>query len=85
MKILSMIVLSTGWLLPAYLGISSYLAWAEAEVWPLLRGEHPMNSFPHLRFCQQMLALSVTWLAVALAVWTVLLLRRQKSSPAGML
>lgn len=76
MKTLLMLILSTGWLLPLYLGISSYLSWAQAEVWPRLLGQNPMNSFPFIKFSQQMLAVSIGWLALTIAVWTILLFRR---------
>lgn len=71
MKPLLIVLLSTGWLLPLYLSVSSYLSWANAEAWPLLTGGHPHNSFPYLAFSQQALAIGFCWLAVAIGFWSV--------------
>ena len=80
LKYLFVVVLSVGWLLPLFLGLGTFLSWAQAEVSPRLAGEVPINSFPFLHFSSDMLALSFVWLAVALAAWTVLSLRRREQA-----
>jgi hypothetical protein len=69
MKRIAIILLTIGWLLPAWLGISTLLTFVDAEVWPLLRGEHPSNSFPFVQFSARCFAVSIAWLAASLAWW----------------
>ena len=69
MKRIAIVILSVGWLLPAWFGISTLLTFLNAEVWPLLRGEHPSNSFAFVEFSAGCFAVSMVWLAAALAWW----------------
>jgi hypothetical protein len=69
MKRIAIIILSIGWLLPSWLGISTLLTFVNTEVWPLLRGEHPSNSFPFFQFSARCFEVSIAWLAAALGWW----------------
>lgn len=62
--------LSTGWLVPMYLGVSAYLEFWRVEAWPLLAGHQPMNSFPFLAFSSRCIAGSMVWLGLVLFSWT---------------
>lgn len=81
-----MILFSIGWLLPAWLGISTLLTFVEAEVRPLLRGEDPSNSFPFVPFSARCFAVSMAWLAAAIAWWAWRLIPgvRKKREPKSM-
>ena len=61
---------SAGWLVPLWLGVDAYLSFQRAEVWPLLMGGHPMNSFPFLHFASNCFLVSFAWLGIALAFWS---------------
>ena len=62
-------IASAGWIIPLWLGISTYIDFVGAELWPLARGEHPMNSFPFLQFTRNCLSVALVWLAVVAAFW----------------
>jgi hypothetical protein len=67
-----MALLSCGWLLPLYLGISTLFSWLQYELTPLLEGRNPGNSFPFINFSGQMIAISFIWLALAITAWVML-------------
>jgi hypothetical protein len=60
---------STGWLLPMWVAGSTFLNFIQVEAWPAWRGEHPVNSFPFIRFTSQSFAFACAWLAVVVAWW----------------
>ncbi|MBI5425285.1 MAG: hypothetical protein HZA32_14495 [Opitutae bacterium] len=70
MKRLAIALFSTGWLVPAWLGVSSIMTILDAEVWPLLRGGHPANSFPFVGFGTRCFAISFLWLATVIVFWS---------------
>lgn len=63
-------LLSAGWLVPLYLGVSAYLEFWRVEAWPLLAGQQPMNSFPFLTFTRNCIAVSLAWLGLVLFSWS---------------
>ena len=63
-------IASTGWLVPLWLAVHAYLSFWQAEAWPLLQGQHPMNSFPFIRFAEQCLGMTFVWLAVVVSCWS---------------
>lgn len=69
MRRLLMTAFSTGWLLPMWAAGSTVLGFLQAEAWPLLSGEHPVNSFPFIRFASQSFTVGVVWLAAVIAWW----------------
>jgi hypothetical protein len=77
-KTILMVILSCGWLLPFYVGISSLFSWLQYEVTPLLEGHNPGNSFPFLKFSGEMVAVSFVWLAAAIAVWVIIYFRQAR-------
>ena len=60
---------SVGWLLPMWAAGSTVLDFLQVEAWPLWRGEHPVNSFPFIRFASQTFAIGSVWLAAVIAWW----------------
>jgi len=61
--------LSAGWLIPLWFGVSSYLDVWRPEAWPCASGERSPDSFPHLAFSRDCLAVSCVWLAMVIAGW----------------
>lgn len=62
-------LLSAGWLMPMWMGLSTYLEFWRAEAWPLLDGQHPGNSFPFLQFARDCFNWGFAWLAIAITFW----------------
>jgi len=81
-KLLPLVILlplNTGWVIPLFLSVSSILDWCRLEVSPLLYGTQiSKNSFPFLEFPKQMLFLSCVWVAVAMAINTLMVLDRRR-------
>ena len=75
-------LLSAGWLVPLWLGIGTYLTFVRYEVWPLLEGQHPLNSFPFLDFTSRCLTISIAWLGLVIVFWAYRLLGLNSSSRA---
>ncbi len=71
-------LLSAGWLVPLWLGIDTYLTFVRVEVWPLLEGQRPLNSFPFLDFTARCMAVSLVWLGFVIVFWAYWLLRVTK-------
>ena len=62
-------ILSAGWLIPLWLGVSTYLEFWRLEAWPFLVGQRPLNSFPFLAFSRSCFAVSFIWLGMVIATW----------------
>jgi hypothetical protein len=63
-------ILSAGWLFPLWLAVHAYLSFWQVEAWPLLQDQHPMNSFPFIRFAEQCFSITFAWLAVVVSGWS---------------
>jgi len=63
-------IFSAGWLIPLWLAVHTYLSFWQAEAWPLLLGQHPMNSFPFIHFADQYFSITFVWLAVVVFGWS---------------
>lgn len=63
-------LLSAGWIAPLLLGVNAYLSFWQAEGWPLLRGEEPMNSFPFLSFSAQCIRVALVWFGFVVFFWS---------------
>ena len=77
-------LLSSGWLVPLYLGISSYMGGIEG----ILRKEEMANSFPYFEFAGQAVRLGTWWGVIAMGGWAAvgahrLLGGRNSVMPAG--
>ncbi len=53
-----------------WLSAQSIFTFLNAEVWPLLRGENPANSFPFVQFAFQAFTIGTIWLAAVVLYWT---------------
>ena len=62
-------IFTAGWTLPAWLGVSAYFSYLEAEIAQPLRGKEEINSFPHFGFMDQCATAAFIWLATVFAFW----------------
>ncbi|MCC7248246.1 MAG: hypothetical protein IT473_06465 [Lysobacter sp.] len=62
-------LLSAGWLVPMWLGVSALLDFVEVELWPLLLQQPKLNSFPFIEFAERCFAVGFLWLGIAIAAW----------------
>lgn len=62
-------LLSAGWLIPMWLGVSALLDFVEVELWPLLLQQPKLNSFPFIGFAERCFAIGFLWLGVVIAAW----------------
>lgn len=65
------ILFSIGWLLPIWISVNSLISFLGSELYPLLLGEKPLNSFPFLGFSFQSFTIGCLWLAAVLIFWIV--------------
>jgi len=70
-RFMLLLLLSSGWLLPMYLGVTSLIT----SIWERIPGAMP-SSFPHLHFAGQAFAVAFIWLTAVVLTWTAILLRR---------
>jgi hypothetical protein len=63
-------LLSTGWLVPMWMGVRTLLDFVELELWPLLLEQPELNSFPFIPFAGDCFAIAFLWLAVVVAGWS---------------
>jgi hypothetical protein len=66
------------------MGTDACLGFCGAELWPLLRGETPVNSFPFLHFASSCFLIASTWLGAVVFGWSYTAFRlcvRAKSPP----
>lgn len=59
-----------------YLGVDAYLAFYRAELWPFLRDESPLHSFPYLHFATRSFLVGFTWLGIVIAAWACIAAER---------
>jgi len=76
LKILSIIIASAGWLIPAAAGVHSLLR--AVEILEVPGG--PIDSFPYSAFARQSLTLSGIWLGIVIVAWCVYCLRARRPS-----
>lgn len=62
-------LLSAGWLLPMWLGVSTLLEFVELELWPLLLQQPKLNSFPFIDFAGKCFSIAFLWMGLAVAAW----------------
>ena len=63
-------VFSAGWLIPLWWGVYCYLTFWEAEGWPLLAGQRPMNSFPFIDASIEAFSVAFGWLGAVILFWS---------------
>ena len=62
-------LLSTGWLVPMWLGLRALLDFLDLEVSPRLLGRPVGNSFPFIDFARECFAVGFAWLALVVLGW----------------
>lgn len=70
MKRLAIALFSIGWLVPAWIGLDTFMTFLNAEAWPLLRGAQPANSFPFVAFSARCWTVAFVWFAGVAAFWS---------------
>jgi hypothetical protein len=64
-----LLILNSGWIIPAYLCGHSLISWCQLEASPVIHENRRVdNSFPFLAFSRQMLTVASIWIAIAI-VW----------------
>jgi len=71
-----LLILNTGWVLPAFACVSLLIDWCQVEAVPVIYGTDRMiNSFPFLAASRQALFVTSIWMAIACVCNTILLLK----------
>ena len=65
----AVVVLSVGWLLPAYAGLHAFISYLEEVLDLRLKGLQPMTDFDFLLEMRRMLTTAILWLAAAISFW----------------
>jgi hypothetical protein len=60
---------STGWLLPIWFSVECLFTYIDTELWPALRGQPPVNSFPFLHYSFLVFTVGCIWLAAVVFFW----------------
>ena len=82
-KTIGLVCCNLGWLIPGYLCIHSLIHWCQVEASPVVYGtERQLNSFPFLRFSEQMLIITTIWLGLILGYHTLAHSQRQRRRTA---
>lgn len=69
------LLFSIGWLVPIWISVNSLFSFLGFEIYPLLQGKHPLNSFPFLDFSFQAFTIGCLWFSAVLIYWIVRLER----------
>ncbi len=65
------VLFSIGWLLPIWVFVNTLFSFLGSELYPLLLGKKPLNSFPFLDVSFQAFTIGCLWLAAVLIFWIV--------------
>ena len=80
---LGIVILSCGWILPAWLSAVVVLDYLSAELHPAMLGRQPLNSFPFLTFGRDCLGVAAAWIAAAAIFWSWRATRPHQSEPTA--
>jgi hypothetical protein len=70
-------IVSLGWLVPAYLSVSSYYDFQRNEVQAYVWNGHAgPDSFPHLAFSRSSFEVAFAWFAIVAVGWGFYFIRR---------
>ncbi len=69
LKIVGIVVLSAGWLVPAYFCIGTLIAWLDTDVSDHLHHIAPQYTFQFTLQIQQWFQVSFAWFALAVLFW----------------
>jgi hypothetical protein len=76
-KLLALVVFSSGWVLPFYLGFTCVVNWCALEAAPVVYGyEGEVNSFPFLHEARFFGTVTAVWLAAVTLFWSTWTARR---------
>lgn len=74
LKILGLILkvlFSVGWIVPIWASVNTLFSFLGSEIYPLLLGKKPLNSFPFLDYSFQAFTIGCLWLSAVLIFWIV--------------
>jgi hypothetical protein len=71
LKILAVVILSTGWIVPAFNTLYYLLSWLDDEVSDVLHGNKSMYSFDFILHLDRWSKLTFIWFAIAVLFWTI--------------
>ncbi len=84
-KIIGVILLSAGWLWPAFVSTYYLMSWFDDEVSDLLRGSPSMYSFDFILHLKRWVFFTLVWFSAAVLFWvviaTVRLFPKQSNQP----
>lgn len=72
MKIIGAVLLSAGWLWPAFVSTYYLMSWFDDEVSDLLRGHPSMYSFDFILHLKRWVFFTLAWFSVAVLFWVVI-------------
>ena len=70
MKLLLVVLLSSGWVIPLGMAAWLFVDFWHNEGWPILLGKHPGNSFDWLAPTKSLIFWGTLWLSAAVAFWS---------------
>lgn len=76
------IVLSTGWIVPLFLGVQAVFSFLRNDVVPRLFGQTTLNSFLDLPFSKRRGTIGFDWLFLVVVFWAMALTRRNGPTSA---
>ena len=75
MKRILLLLASIGWLVPAWIGFTSFNNWVRLVLRPKLQpefyGDTPVTSFPHYEFAKQLWIIAGLWLSIVVIGWAI--------------
>jgi hypothetical protein len=74
-RLITVVALSTGWLLPFYLAFDAFRSFLVTELEPMINGQPLTHSLGMLYLCGIWLEIAAGWLAIAIAFWVVFMIR----------
>ncbi len=77
MKKVTLLILSTGWIVTLIASLSLNFAFLENEVYPVIyETKSQINSFPYMRAAKTLLNITAAWFVFALIGWSAYFLKK---------
>ena len=71
LKIIAVVTLSAGWILPAYNTLYYFMSWLDDEVSDVLHGNKPMYNFDFILYLDHWSKVTLIWLGCAVLFWSI--------------
>jgi hypothetical protein len=80
MKRVSLLILSTGWVVTLLISLYLNVVFLENEVYPIIYDtEGQLNSFPYIHAARTLLNITAAWFGLAVVGWSIYLLKQSRS------